>query len=163
MVMFWCRCARVSAWAGESNKVTFMTRHLRLLLLPLAALLAGCEIENAAYLIEGKDHALILSREKPYFWSDQYEMAIIVSRMPTCQRRHAMKPARLTSANVVVFEGGEPNRFLLRQGNRWYAVNSTDCAFAVVEKPEGEAAVIGTFRRKNDELTFVPSKTAEAE
>ncbi len=140
-----------------------MTRHLRLLLLPLAVLLAGCEIDNAAYMIEGKEHALILSREKPYFWSDQYELAIIVSRMPTCQRRHSMKPARLASANVTVYEGGEPNRYLLRQGSRWYAVNTTDCAFAVIDAPDEEPAPVGVFRRKDDALTFVPSTKGEAE
>ncbi len=80
-----------------------MTRHLRLLLLPLAGLLAGCEIDNAAFMIEGKEHALIINREKPYFWSDQYELAVIVSRMPTCQRRFDMKPARLNTAVVTVF------------------------------------------------------------
>ena len=137
-----------------------MTRHLRLLLLPFALLLAGCEIDNAAYMIEGKEHALILNRERPFFWSDQYELAIIVSRMPTCQRRHQMKPARLNSANVSVYEGGEPNRYLLRQGSRWYAVNTNDCAFAVIQAPDGEPVPIGVFRRKDDMLRFVPSKTA---
>lgn len=132
-----------------------MTRHLRLLLLPLALLLAGCEIDNAAYMIEGKDHALTISREKPYFWSKQYKMSVIVSRMPTCQRRYDMKPARLNTAVVTVFDGGEPNRYVLRQGSsRWYAVNTTDCVFAVIEAPASEPAVIGTFRDRNDEFTF---------
>lgn len=139
-----------------------MTR-LTLLMLPLAALLAGCEIDNAAYMIENKEHALILNREKPYFWSSEYKLAIVVSRMPTCQRRHVMKPARLTATNVSVFDGGEPNRYLLRQGSRWYAVNTTDCAFAVVEKPAEVPEAIGVFRRKDDVLTFVKSATAEAE
>jgi len=139
-----------------------MTRSI-LLLLPLAAMMAGCEIDNAAYMIEGKEHALILNREKPYFWSDEYKLAMIVSRMPTCQRRYTMKPARLTAGNVSVFEGGEPNRYVLRQGSRWYAANTTDCAFAAVEKPEEDLQPIGVFRRKDDTLKFVPSKSAEAE
>ncbi|MDP3871930.1 MAG: hypothetical protein Q8Q80_04635 [Methyloversatilis sp.] len=139
-----------------------MTR-LTLLILPFAVLLAGCDIENAAFMIENKDHALTLNREKTYFWSDEYKLAIIVSRMPTCQRRYVMKPARLTAANVSVFGGGEPNRYLLRQGSRWYAVNTTDCAFAVVEKPPEVPEAIGVFRRKDDVLTFVKSTTAEAE
>lgn len=162
MVMYWCRCAQVSAWPGASNDsgCPSMTRHLRpLLLLPLAALLAGCEIDTAAYMIEGKEHALIINREKPYFWSDQYEMAVVVSRMPTCQRRFDMKPARLNTAVVTVFDGGEPNRYVLRQGSsRWYAVNTNDCVFAVIEKPATEPAPIGTFRKKGEEFTFVPVK-----
>ncbi|WP_374338483.1 hypothetical protein [Methyloversatilis sp.] len=141
-----------------------MTRHLRLLLLPLAALSAGCEIDNAAYMIEGKEHALIISREKPFFWSDQYELAIIVSRMPNCQRRHPMKPARLSTGTVTVFEGGEPNRYVLRQGSsRWYAVNTTDCVFAVIEKPATEPVVLGSFRDKGDKFSFVPVKAAAEE
>ncbi|WP_018411710.1 hypothetical protein [Methyloversatilis thermotolerans] len=139
-----------------------MTRYPRLLL-PLALLLAGCEIDNAAYMIEGKDHALTISREKPYFWSDQYEMDVIVSRMPSCQRRYDMKPARLTTAFVTVFEGGEPNRYLLRQGSsRWYAVNTNDCVFAVIQKPQVEPPVIGVFRDQGEQFTFVRSKQAEA-
>ena len=137
------------------------TRHLRLLLLPLAALAAGCEIDNAAFMIEGKEHALIINREKPYFWSDQYELAVIVSRMPTCQRRFDMKPARLNTAVVTVFDGGEPNRYILRQGSsRWYAVNTTDCVFSVIDKPATEPPAIGTFRKKDEQFTFVPVKAA---
>lgn len=139
-----------------------MTRTLRLLLLlPLAAVLAGCEIDNAAYMIDGKEHALILNREKPYFWSSEYKLAIVVSNMPSCQRRYDLKPARLAAANVSVYDGGEPGRYLLRQGSRWYAVNSGNCAFAVVQAPDVRPALVGVYRRKDDALAFVPSKPAD--
>lgn len=49
---------------------------LRSLLLPLlvAPLLAGCEIEPAAYLIDGGNHSLTVERKKAYFWSTGWEL-----------------------------------------------------------------------------------------
>ncbi|MCP2936165.1 hypothetical protein NK983_26100, partial [Salmonella enterica subsp. enterica serovar Typhimurium] len=72
-----------------------------------------------------------------------------------------MKPARLNTAVVTVFDGGEPNRYILRQGSsRWYAVNTTDCVFSVIDKPATEPPAIGTFRKKDEQFTFVPVKAA---
>ena len=54
----------------------------RLLILAAVPLLAACEYEGAAYLIEGKDHSISLVREQRWFWSSEVEQAVVVSRMP---------------------------------------------------------------------------------
>ena len=70
-----------------------MPAHLKsLLILAAVPLLAACEYEGAAYLIEGKDHSISLVREQRWFWSSEVEQAVVVSRMPTCMRRHDIKP-----------------------------------------------------------------------
>ncbi len=51
----------------------------RLLILAVVPLLAACEYEGAAYLIEGKDHSISLVREQRWFWSSEVEQAVVVS------------------------------------------------------------------------------------
>lgn len=74
----------------------------RLLILAAVPLLAACEYEGAAYLIEGKDHSISLVREQRWFWSSEVEQAVVVSRMPTCMRRHEIRPGRPSSAGTRI-------------------------------------------------------------
>ena len=57
--------------------------------LALGAALAGCgSTDMASMPIQGSDHSLTLVREKPYAWSAGWDLAVVVTRMPDCQRRH---------------------------------------------------------------------------
>lgn len=136
-------------------------------LLPLAVLLlAGCGSgDSTNYMIDGnRDHALILIRDKQWLWSD-WEVAMIVSRLPDCQRRH---PLKNVSKDVVFkmelyesLEGG----YILHQGKRWYVADPVKCELQQFPEPPKEPGdLIGVFTDKEDgELRFkVDEEAAKA-
>ncbi len=132
--------------------------NLRLLaVLPLTLLLAGCEIEPAGYLIDGGNHSLTVERKKPYFWSSGWELDLVVTRYPDCQRRHALKK---TGEKVRVdLYRVEPGAFILNQGNNWYVAETRDCRFQQFkEEPDEAGEFIGSFRPKGGVFSFVPSR-----
>jgi len=120
-----------------------------------AALLSGCENDAASFQIDGKDHALTLIREQPYFWSDNTKLGLVVARMPECQRRHPLKPAPLPQAQVSVYEI-VPGQYQVQQGKNWYAVETQGCTLqALPEEPAPPGKVLGTFDRKDGRLKFL--------
>ncbi|MCX8087621.1 MAG: hypothetical protein N3C63_12100 [Rhodocyclaceae bacterium] len=126
-----------------------------LLALCAAPLLTGCEIEPAAYLIDGGDHSLTVERRKPYFWSDGWELELVVARYPECQRRHALKKAG-EKVRVDLYRV-EPGVFILNQGKRWYVAETRECRMQMYEAPPPEPGeLLGTFRVKNARFVFVP-------
>lgn len=132
-------------------------------LLPLALLLAGCEIETAAFMIEGRNHAITLVREKPFFWSKRYDMTVVVARFPDCQRRHEIKSANIgAGANVTLFRGEEPNLFLIKQGSRWYIASTQNCALQATEEPGKLPEPLGVFKRQGGQFQFIVNKSAES-
>ena len=97
-----------------------MNFRFRFALLLAVPLLAGCEQDRAAYMIDdNSDHALTLQREVKYPWSDKAELALVVARFPECQRRHEMKPQPAASSKVSLYALGERS-FALQQGKNWY-------------------------------------------
>ena len=141
-----------------------MPAHLKsFLILAAVPLLAACEYEGAAYLIEGKDHSISLVREQRWFWSSEVEQAVVVSRMPTCLRRHDIKSGVTGSVKMEVFEAGD-YLWALKQGKNWYLAGTEKCEFQrwkdAPAEPPGK--LVGTFTRKNDKLEFVPAEKAPA-
>ena len=133
-----------------------MTLHRRLLLLPLLALLlAGCENSATAYIIEGKDHALMLVREQRWFWSDEINQAVVVSRLPDCQRRVAIWPGTPSGPSMEVFEAGY-RLWALEQGRRWYLASTDKCLVQdwddAPETPPGP--LVGTFVMRDGSPVF---------
>ncbi len=132
---------------------------MKLRLLPallIAALLSACSQEPAGYLIDGGDHSLTVERNKPYFWSDGWELDLIVSRYPECQRRHHMKKAG-EKVRVDLYRT-PAGAFILNQGKRWYVAETRDCRMQQYEEEPAEPGdFIGSFRVKNDVFTFVPN------
>ena len=133
-----------------------------LLILAAVPFLAACENEGIAFLIGGsKDESLSLLREQRWFWSDEVEQAIVVSRMPTCLRRHEIRPGVAGSVKVEVYEAGD-YMWALKQGKNWYLAGTEKCEFQrwkdAPAEPPGK--LVGTFTRKNDKLEFVPAEKA---
>ncbi len=133
-----------------------MTLHRRLLLLPLLALLlAGCENSATAYIIDGKDHALMLVREQRWFWSDEINQAVVVSRLPDCQRRVAIWPGTPSGPSMEVFEAGY-RLWALEQGRRWYLASTDKCLVQdwddAPETPPGP--LVGTFVMRDGSPVF---------
>ena len=136
-----------------------------LLTLLIAPLLLGCVKEPAAFLIQGGDHSLTIERNKPYFWSDGWEVDLVTARYPDCQRRHPLKKSgeRLRIDLYRV----EPGVFILNQSKRWYITETRDCRLQQFDEEPPEAGeFIGSFREKNAVFVFVPaedeSKNAKA-
>ena len=84
-----------------------------LFLLAAVPFLAACENEGIAYLIDGKDHSIALMREQKWFWSDEVEQSIVVSRMPTCLRRYGIKPGVAGSVINLASQAGRRGEALV--------------------------------------------------
>ncbi|MDP3037438.1 MAG: hypothetical protein Q8N07_06880 [Rhodocyclaceae bacterium] len=126
-----------------------------LALLPITLLLVGCEIEPAAYLIDGGNHSLTVERKKPYFWSTGWELDRVVTRYPDCQRREPLEKAG-EKVRVDLYRV-ETGAFILNQGNHWYVAETRDCRFQKFEQEPAEPGeYLGAFRPKNDVLIFIP-------
>lgn len=128
-------------------------------LLVLAMLLAGCVKEPAGYKIEGGNHSLTIERNKPYFWSEGWELDLIVTRYPDCQRRY---PLKKTGEKVRVhLYRTQPYVFILNQGKRWYVAETGACVMQQFEEePPEPGEYLGSFRVKGGVFTFVPDKDA---
>lgn len=136
-----------------------MRRWVTALVLPLAALLAGCAKEPAAYRIPGPaDLSITVERVKSYFWKSGWDLNLIVRNSPVCQRRHVMKP---TSGEVVKVDvySPEPGVFILRQGKRWYVTELRECGFqAYQEAPPEPGELLGSFQAGDGVFKFVDNK-----
>lgn len=131
---------------------------LRHLILPFLALplLSACVNDGASYEIDGtREHVLSLIREQPYFWDKKVNLYMVVSRMPTCMRRHGMgSGTETTKVEVYQVPSGA---FVIRSGKRLYATETQTCeSFAKMESEpvEGIGKLMGTFRVKKGELIF---------
>jgi hypothetical protein len=136
-----------------------------LLILGMAPLFAGCQIEPAGFLIDGGDHSLTVERKKPYFWSTGWELDLVVARYPECQRRYPLRKAG--EKFRVDLYAVEPQIFILKQGKRWYVTETRECRMQQFEtEPPEPGTLIGSFRVKNGRFEYVPStekKNSDAE
>ncbi len=134
---------------------------MRIWIVACIALLAGCAKEPAAYLVAGPDVSITVERTKPYFWSSGWELDLVASRYPECQRRHHLKPA---GNNVKVeLYSPEPGVFILRQGKRWYVTELRECGFSAYQEPPPEPGeLLGAFQEKNGTFRFVASQDKAA-
>jgi hypothetical protein len=126
------------------------------LALLLSTLLVACGSSDTAYVqIQGSEHSLTLVRDKPYLWSEGWDLALVVSRMPECSRRHHLKRASDGSFRMDVFRAAE-NAWILRQGKRWYVADTTTCELQQFEeKPPEPGVPVGSFENKSGALRFV--------
>lgn len=118
--------------------------------------LAGCGRSDMAVApIQGSDHSLTLVREKPYLFSDGWELALVVSRMPDCMRRHHLKKAPETKFKVQLYRTAEGG-WILRQDKRWYIAETQNCQLQQFETPPPEpGTLVGSFHEKAGELRFI--------
>ncbi|HTY04009.1 MAG TPA: hypothetical protein VMC81_09790 [Rhodocyclaceae bacterium] len=130
---------------------------IRLLIVALAVLMSGCAKEPAAYMIAGSEIAITVERIKPNFWTNGWELDLIVRQHPNCQRRYHLKPTANNAVKVDVFS---PQRgiFILRQAKRWYVTDLRTCAMDTFKEPPPEPGdLMGTFMEKGGEFRFVES------
>lgn len=132
-----------------------MTLRNRWLCLLLTPLLIACAKEPAAYLIDGGDHSLTVERNKPYFWSEGWELDLIVARYPECQRRYPLKKAG-EKVRIDLYRT-PTGAYILNQGKRWYVAETQTCRMQQFdEAPPEPGELLGSFRVKNGAFAFVP-------
>ena len=126
--------------------------------LALLPALAACENSATAYMVDGNQHALILVREKTYFWDSTVKQAMIASRLPNCQRRVDIHPGQDALEPMAVYEAGD-RLWALHQGARWYLATTSTCQVQDWANASGSppGSLVGTFQLKNDAPTFVPA------
>jgi hypothetical protein len=122
-----------------------------------SVLLAACIKEPAGFLIEGGNHSITVERNKSYFWSGGWEIDLIVTRYPECQRRYPLKKSgeRLRVDLYRTTTGA----YILNQGKRWYVAETSECRMQSFEEaPPEPGEMLGTFRVKNEVFQFVPAR-----
>ena len=133
-----------------------MSRVLRsLALVAVLPWLAACENSATAYMVDGSQHALILVREQPYFWTADVEQALIVSRLPACQRKVKIHHSSTEMVEVEVYAAGDL-LWALRQGGRWYLASTERCLVQDwVNDGGAPGPLVGHFRLKDGKPAFI--------
>jgi hypothetical protein len=124
--------------------------------LGLLPLLAACENSATAYMVDGKDHALVLVREQKFFWDDELRQAVIASRLPRCQKRVTIHPGSTTLVEMRVYEAGD-RLWALQQGRYWYLASTEVCRVQDWDNPSGEppGPWVGSFVLRDGAPAFV--------
>lgn len=130
----------------------------RLAALALLPLLAACENSATAFMVEGNQHAVILVREQPYFWTSEVNQAVVVSRLPACQRKVNIHSSPTDLVEMEVYEAGDL-LWALRQGQRWYLASTDKCLVQDWANETGvpPGALVGVFRLRDGVAAFVPA------
>lgn len=130
--------------------------------LGLVSALAGCENSATAYMIDGKEHALILVREQKFFWDDELRQSIIASRLPACQKRVKIHPGSTELVEMRVYAAGDM-LWALQQGPRWYLAGTEECRVQDWDNLGGQppGALVGSFVLKDGAPAFVPVPAAD--
>ncbi|MDR2881649.1 MAG: hypothetical protein LBV29_07090 [Azoarcus sp.] len=137
----------------------FLRRHaLSLTLVAVLPLLAACENSATSMMVEDRNHALVLVREQPYFWSNEVVQYIIASRLPDCQRREKIHPGTVAMSPMAVYEAGYL-LWALDQGGRWYLASTEECRVQPWDNPGGQppGPIVGSFEQRNGEVVFIPT------
>lgn len=132
-------------------------------LLPLCAapLLAACINDSASYQIDGPSNSLSLIRQQKWLWDKKVDMAMVVARLPDCQRRHPMGKVS-PQAKIEVWQPG-PGTFVIRQDGKLILTETQTCEgwqTLEAEPPGGLGRQIGTFQEEGGKLRFAPSAAA---
>lgn len=134
-------------------------------LLPLLAtpLLTACINDSASYMIDGSSNAVTLIRQQRWLWDKKVDAAVVVARLPECQRRHPLGQIS-PQAKVELWQPG-PGTYLLRQDNRLILTETQTCEgwqTLEAEPPGGLGRQIGTFQAQDGKLKFVPAPAPAA-
>lgn len=127
----------------------------------LLTVLAGCENSATSYMIDGSQHALILVREQKFFWEGELRQAVVVSRLPACQKRIRIHPGSTELVEMKIYAAGDA-LWALHQGNRWYLAGTEECRLQDWDNPGNQppGALVGSFVLKDGAPAFVPAPAA---
>jgi hypothetical protein len=125
-----------------------------LMILFFSLLLAACGgTQDAAYLIDGSQHSLTLTRQQTFIGSD-WTTEFVVARFPSCQRRHPLKELIGDKVKMDVYRT-DPGVFILNSGKRWYVTETATCRLEQFKTPPPEPGdLIGTFQFVDGKLDY---------
>lgn len=125
----------------------------------LAAALSGCENAAAPYMIDGAAYAISLVREQRWFWSSEVEQALVLSKMPKCQRRFAIRPGTTASVKVEVYEAGD-DLWAIHDRQYWYLASPEKCRVQEWTDPPATppGREVGVFVMRDGAIVFDPSE-----
>lgn len=123
-------------------------------------LLAGCMNDTASLQFSGPDHALTLQARQSWFWKQEADLEVVMSRQPDCLRRSRLDPVPLGEVVVDVLRPEEgvfvEPILVLRQGGRFYAVSTKNCEMQRFQAPPPSPGTrLGTFRLDGGKLKYV--------
>lgn len=127
----------------------------------LAFTLSACENAAAPYMIDGAAHAITLVREQRWFCSSEVEQALVVSKMPNCQRRFAIRSGTTDSLKIEVFIAGD-ELWAFRDGRYWYLASPEKCRVQEWIDPPATppGREIGVFVMRDGGVVFEPVQPA---
>jgi hypothetical protein len=126
---------------------------MRKMLIPTMALLmlAGCSRDSASYYVDGREHALTVTRVQEYFWSDHMTVSLIVARLPDCQRRHMLAP--VSDSGIDVFASAA-EVWTLRSGAALWRIDGSTCELINAASAGALGARVGSFTVRDKKLRF---------
>jgi hypothetical protein len=127
----------------------------------LLPVLAGCENNATGFVIDTSQHALILVREQPHFWSSEVKQSVIASRLPHCQRKVAIHPGTTEAVDMYVYEAGD-RLWALFQGGRWYLASTEKCLVQDWTNSSGNppGELVGRFKSSLSGVVFERAERA---
>jgi hypothetical protein len=132
-------------------------RKTRLFLaLSLTLLLAGCVNDSASYLIDGRDHSLTVRREQQYFWKKDADISLVASRLPDCQRLHALTDGAVDDVKVDLYNAGE-GLWNVRVDQQLWQIETQTCNGLTELQYDPKAdlgQLVGSFVVRNGKLVF---------
>jgi hypothetical protein len=136
----------------------------KILILSMPILLAGCVNDTASYLIDGASNALTVRREQPYFWKGEVDVSLVATRLPDCQRLHALASAPKDDMKVELFNAGE-GLWNVHLGDQLWQVSTQNCNDMTELQYDPKADMgqaIGTFVVHDGKLEFDAAAAAVA-
>lgn len=136
----------------------------KILILSMSILLAGCVNDTASYLIDGASNALTVRREQPYFWKGEVDVSLVATRLPDCQRLHALASAPKDDMKVELFNAGE-GLWNVHLGDQLWQVSTQNCNDMTELQYDPKADMgqaIGTFVVHDGKLEFDAAAAAVA-
>ena len=136
----------------------------KILILSMSILLAGCVNDAASYLIDGADNSLTIRREQSYFWKSDVDVSLVATRMPDCQRLHALASAAKDAMKVELFSAGE-NLWNVRLGEQLWQISTQNCNDMTELQYDPKADMgqaIGSFVVRDGKLVFDPAPAPAA-
>lgn len=130
-----------------------------LLTLAVAPLLAACVNDSVSWQNDKQDQSITLIRQQRWLWDKKVDAALVVSRLPDCQRRHPLEQLSPT-ARVELWQPG-PGTYVLRRGNIMTLTETQTCEGwqnLQGEPPGGLGQQLGTFQEEGGKLRFVAAK-----
>jgi hypothetical protein len=137
-------------------------RKILILLMPI--LLAGCVNDTASYLIDGPSNALTVRREQQYFWKGEVDVSLVATRLPDCQRLHALAGAPKDDMKVELFNAGE-GLWNVRLGEQLWQVSTQNCNDLTELQYDPKADMgqpVGSFVVRDGKLVFDPAPAPPA-